>query len=115
MSTNSATTDLAAKACQPCGEDTPPLKGERLQEFRQKLESDWKVVAEHHLERDYKFDDFRQALEFTNRVGEVAEQEQHHPDIYLTWGKVGLKVWTHNIDGLSENDFILAAKVDQKR
>jgi 4a-hydroxytetrahydrobiopterin dehydratase len=91
------------------------LKGEKLAELSGELGKDWHVVNGHHLEKDYSFPDFRQALAFTNRVGELAEKENHHPDIYLTWGKVGLKIWTHNIDGLSENDFILAAKADQAR
>jgi pterin-4a-carbinolamine dehydratase len=71
------------------------------------------VCDEHHLERDYKFADFRQALAFTNKVGELAEQQNHHPDIYLAWGKVKLTLWTHKIDGLTESDFIFAAKVDK--
>ena len=84
-----------------------------LKQLIQELAPGWKVVTEHHLERDFSFADFRKALDFVNRVGDVAETENHHPDIFLTWGKVGLKIWTHAIDGLSENDFILAAKVDQ--
>jgi 4a-hydroxytetrahydrobiopterin dehydratase len=74
---------------------------------------EWHVVDEHHIERDFRFSDFRAALEFTNRVGELAEGEGHHPDIYLAWGKVGVKIWTHKIDGLTESDFILAAKIDR--
>lgn len=74
---------------------------------------EWQVVDEHHIERDYRFSDFRAALDFTNRVGELAEGEGHHPDIYLAWGKVGIKIWTHKIDGLTESDFILAAKIDR--
>ena len=81
----------------------------------QQLEAGWRVANEHHLEKEYTFPDFREALEFTNRVGEMAEKENHHPDIHLAWGKVKLTLWTHNIDGLSENDFILAAKADQAR
>ena len=71
------------------------------------------VIDEHHLEKKYKFSNFRQALAFTNQVGELAETEGHHPDIYLAWGKVKLTVWTHKIDGLTESDFIFAAKVDE--
>src|ERR1051325_1455520 len=109
------TTKLTDQECQSCHKETEPLKGEKLQALRGQLGDDWKVVNEHHLEKEFSFKDFRQALDFTNRVGEVAEQENHHPDIFLTWGKVGLKIWTHNIDGLSENDFILAAKADAVR
>lgn len=77
------------------------------------LQPDWKVVDDHHLERSFKFKNFKEALEFTNAVAKIAEQEQHHPDIYLAWGKVKITLWTHKINGLSENDFILAAKIDK--
>lgn len=73
----------------------------------------WRVVDEHHLEKAYAFDDFRQALDFTNRVGEIAEAEGHHPDVHLGWGRVTLTIWTHKIDGLTESDFILAARADE--
>jgi len=74
---------------------------------------DWKEVDQHHIKRTYEFKDFKQALEFVNKVGELAEREGHHPDLKLSWGKVEVKLYTHNIDGLSENDFIMAAKVDK--
>ena len=70
------------------------------------------VVSEHLLEKEYKFKDFAQALAFTNRIGAVAEEQGHHPDIYLAWGKVGVKLWTHKIDGLTESDFFMAAKIE---
>ncbi len=73
---------------------------------------EWKVVDNHHLEKEYLFKNFRDALEFTNRVGEAAEEMGHHPDIYLSWGKVRLLIWTHKVDGLTEKDFTLAAKCD---
>jgi 4a-hydroxytetrahydrobiopterin dehydratase len=76
------------------------------------LDSAWQVAGEHHLEREFKFKDFRAALTFTNRVGELAEEQNHHPDIFLTWGKVKVTIWTHKIDGLTESDFVLAAKID---
>jgi 4a-hydroxytetrahydrobiopterin dehydratase len=106
-------TDLATKQCTPCEKKTEPLHGERLRELSKELGSEWRVANEHHLERDFKFKDFREALDFTDRVGELAEEQNHHPDIFLTWGRVGLKIWTHNIDGLSQNDFILAAKIGE--
>lgn len=106
-------TQLAREHCQPCSKQTAPLTGEALKDLHHQLDENWQIINEHHLEKNYTFDNFREALAFTNRVGEVAERENHHPDIYLTYGKVGLRLWTHNIDGLSENDFILAAKVDQ--
>lgn len=78
----------------------------------EQLEGDWTLVDEHHLEKTFTFSNFRQALDFTNQVGALAEAEGHHPDIHLAWGKVKLTIWTHKIDGLTESDFILAAKVD---
>jgi 4a-hydroxytetrahydrobiopterin dehydratase len=89
-----------------------PLQGETLQEYVQKLSQGWKVVENHHLDKVFHFPDFVQALDFVNRVGALAESENHHPDITLTYGKVTLTLWTHKIKGLHENDFILAAKID---
>ncbi len=106
-------TDLLHKKCVPCEGGVDPLKGKELQEYYRLLHKGWKIVDEHHLEKEYKFKDFKEALAFTNRVGEIAENEDHHPDISLGWGKVKLTLWTHAIDGLSINDFILAAKSDQ--
>jgi 4a-hydroxytetrahydrobiopterin dehydratase len=106
-------TDLASKTCVPCRGGVPALKGKELASLLGMLGNGWKTINEHHLEKNYAFPDFRQALEFTNRVGELAEQQGHHPDIYLAWGKVILTIWTHAIDGLTESDFILAAKADQ--
>ncbi len=104
--------ELSAKHCVPCTGGVPPLKGAELRSLRSSLGGDWRVVDEHHLAKTYTFDDFRQALAFTNRVGEIAESEGHHPDVHLSWGKVVLTIWTHKIDGLTESDFILAAKAD---
>ena len=75
----------------------------------------WHVVDGHRLVKAYRFPDFAQALAFVNRIGAIAEEQQHHPDIALAWGKVSLEVWTHKIDGLTESDFILAAKCDRER
>jgi len=105
--------DLTKKKCAPCGGAEAPMKGGTIHDYLKELEKGWSVVDEHHLEKDYTFPDFHQALIFTNLVGEVAEKEGHHPDIYLSRGKVKVSIWTHKIDGLSENDFILAAKCDQ--
>lgn len=104
--------DLAAKQCVPCRGGVPPLKGEPLRALEKQV-SDWKVVDEHHLLKTYAFPDFAKALAFVNRVGEIAEEQGHHPDIYLAWGRVDIKTWTHKIDGLTESDFILAAKIDR--
>jgi len=105
--------ELAALSCIPCRGGVPPLKGAELQALSKKLGGSWRVVKEHHLEKEYAFKDFKEALAFTNAVGQIAEREGHHPDIYLAWGKVGLSIWTHKIDGLTESDFVLAAKADE--
>jgi 4a-hydroxytetrahydrobiopterin dehydratase len=104
---------LADKQCVPCKAGAPPLKGPDLARLVGELGGGWQVPAEHHLEKEYRFPDFCEALAFTNRVGELAEAQGHHPDIYLAWGKVKLTVWTHSINGLSESDFVLAAKADR--
>jgi 4a-hydroxytetrahydrobiopterin dehydratase len=104
--------DLASKTCVPCRGGVPPLKGQELANLRQQVPK-WQVVNEHHLTREFKFPDFRAALEFVNRVGELAEQQGHHPDILLGWGRAEITLWTHKIDGLTESDFIMAAKIDQ--
>ena len=102
---------LAQKRCVPCKGGIPPLKGEALKPFAAQVPN-WTIAHEHHLERVWKFPDFAGALEFVNRIGKVAEAEGHHPDIELGWGRVGVKIYTHKIDGLTESDFILAAKLD---
>ena len=106
-------TNLADKKCVPCKGGTQPLEGETLIELSSTLGSEWKAVNEHHLEKEFHFPDFKQALAFTNQVGELAEEEKHHPDMHLSWGKVRIVLWTHIINGLSESDFILAAKIDR--
>ncbi len=103
---------LAEKTCVPCRGGVPPLNGEQIRPLASEV-TDWTVVNNHHIEREFKFPDFKAALAFTNKVGAIAEEQGHHPDIYLAWGKVGVKVWTHKIDGLTESDFIMAAKIDK--
>ena len=105
-------TRLARKTCKPCQGGEPPLKGQQCELLRPQL-PDWEIVEDHHLTRTFKFPDFARALAFVNRVGELAERESHHPDIFLSWGKVRIELHTHKIGGLSENDFILAAKIDK--
>jgi 4a-hydroxytetrahydrobiopterin dehydratase len=105
--------DLARKKCVPCQGGVPPLKGKALKQLLAAVNNNWKLVKQHHLEKEYKFEDFREALDFTNRVGEMAERQNHHPDIHLAWGRVRVVIWTHKIDGLTESDFIFAAKTDQ--
>jgi 4a-hydroxytetrahydrobiopterin dehydratase len=113
MSETDESSALADRECIPCKGGVPPLEGDELQSMSAALGGDWTVVDGHHLEKEYRFDNFRQALAFTNRVGELAEEQGHHPDIYLSWGKVRLDIWTHKIDGLHDSDFILAAKADR--
>jgi len=104
---------LAEKECVPCKGWVAPLKGQNLTQLSGELKEGWRVANEHHLEKEFKFKDFREALAFTNKVGELAEAQGHHPDIYLAWGKVKVTIWTHKIDGLTESDFVLAAKIDR--
>jgi 4a-hydroxytetrahydrobiopterin dehydratase len=104
--------ELAARSCVPCKGGVPPLKGEEIKPLISQLEG-WAVVDGHHLAKTYKFPDFVTALKFVNRVGEIAEKEWHHPDMYLAWGKVRVEIWTHKINGLTESDFVFAAKTDQ--
>jgi 4a-hydroxytetrahydrobiopterin dehydratase len=105
--------ELAKKHCVPCRGGVPPLDAAEVERLLGDLGGDWTAIDNHHLEKSYAFDDFAQALAFANRVGEIAEAEGHHPDIHLAWGRVTLTIWTHKIDGLTESDFILAAKADE--
>lgn len=104
--------DLAAMKCVPCQGGVPPLSRERVKELLAQL-SGWGVEKDHHLIRSFPFPDFVTALAFVNKVGALAEEQGHHPDIYLSWGMVRITTWTHKIDGLTESDFILAAKIDR--
>ncbi len=104
--------DLANKSCIPCSGGVPKLQEDEIAKLHPQV-SDWEVVLGHHLRRVFAFDDFVGALGFVNRIGEVAEAENHHPNISFTWGRVEVEVWTHKIDGLAEGDFVLAAKIDQ--
>lgn len=104
--------ELADKQCVPCRGGVPPLADAAIEKLHAQV-SDWSVVDGHHLARTYTFDDFASALAFVNRVGTVSEEQGHHPDIHLAWGKVRVEIWTHAIDGLTESDFVLAAKVDR--
>jgi len=104
--------DLAQLTCVPCRGGVPPLTPEQILPLEKQVPQ-WDVVNNHHLERQFSFPDFKAALDFVVRVGNLAEEQGHHPDITLAWGKVGITIWTHKIDGLTESDFILAAKVDR--
>ena len=104
--------NLASRECVPCRGGVPPLQGEEISKLSSELPG-WEVVNEHHLKKKYKFEDFREALVFVDRVGELAEEQGHHPDICFGWGWAEITIWTHKIGGLSESDFIVAAKIDQ--
>ena len=107
-----AACSLARKDCAACRGDVPALKGEVLTKFHEQLDG-WDIVEEHHIEKIFKFKNFAVALAFVNRVGELAEQQGHHPWIGFTWGEVEIRLYTHKVSGLTESDFILAAKIDE--
>jgi len=105
--------DLASMECVPCKGGVPPLAHEEIAPYLADLGGGWAVAEDHHLAKEYRFKNFREALAFTNRVGELAEEVGHHPDIELSWGRVKLTIFTHKIGGLHEADFVFAAKADR--
>ncbi len=109
-----AMSELASLECIPCRGGVPPMQEPEITRYADRLGGGWEVVRGHHLRKELRFRDFAEALAFTNRVGAIAEAEGHHPDIELSWGKVVVTIWTHKIDGLTESDFVLAAKIDAK-
>jgi 4a-hydroxytetrahydrobiopterin dehydratase len=102
---------LADKECVPCRGGVPPLAASRAAELLGELGGGWQLDSRGHLAREYVFDDFAGALDFANRVGAIAEDQAHHPDLYVAWGKCRVEIWTHKINGLTESDFYLAAKI----
>ena len=104
---------LHEKKCIPCEGGVPPLNSEEIKPLISQLGDGWEVVEQHHLQRTWGFEDFATALQFVNDAGEICEQEFHHADFELGWGRVKVMIWTHKIDGLTESDFILASKMDQ--
>jgi 4a-hydroxytetrahydrobiopterin dehydratase len=111
VSEDSTTCDLANRKCVPCHGGIPPLGRAESEKFLGELEG-WEVIEAHHLKKSFAFPNFAQALALANRIGAVAEAEGHHPDIRFGWGYLEATLYTHAIDGLSESDFILAAKID---
>jgi 4a-hydroxytetrahydrobiopterin dehydratase len=103
-------TELAEKRCIACRGGVPPLTTEEIEPLQTQLGAQWQVVDSHHLRKEFKFKNFQQALDYVNRVGKMAEEQAHHPDIQLAWGRVQIDIWTHKINGLTESDFIFAAK-----
>ena len=107
--------ELASKSCVPCRGGVPPLKGEELRALWMQLDPAWRVVSEHHLERTFELPDFAASLSLADKIGALAEREGHHPDLLVRWGALGVTIWTHKIDGLTESDFVLAAKCDREQ
>ena len=104
--------ELSKMSCKACQGAVSPLPSQEIHLLIQKLKKGWNLVREHHLEKEYLFKNFAEALAFTNKVGALAEEQGHHPDIYLSYGKIIIKLWTHKVDGLTESDFVFAAKCD---
>ncbi len=105
--------ELSKKKCVPCEGGVPPLNPQQIEVLRQHISPEWKVVDNHHLERTFQFRNFKEAMGFVNMMAAIAEAEGHHPDFCVHYSRVDVQIWTHAIDGLSENDFILAAKIDE--
>ncbi len=103
---------LAQQQCIPCRGGVPPLEGPALETLAEELGGGWRAIDGHHLEKEYRFPNFVTALAFVNRVGGLAEEQNHHPDLFLAWGRVVVRIWTHKIDGLTESDFVFAAKTE---
>lgn len=104
--------ELCHLSCVPCQGGVPALEPEEVQELSAQVK-DWSVVDNHHITKEFAFDNYLDGLDFVNRLATLAEEQGHHPDIHFVWGKVTVDIWTHKIDGLTKSDFILAARVDE--
>jgi 4a-hydroxytetrahydrobiopterin dehydratase len=104
---------LAEQECVPCKGGVPPLSEDESAKLSEHLQEDWQVIDNHHLARSWEFPDFASAMGFTNSLGAICEQQNHHADFELGWGRVRAVIYTHKIDGLTESDFVLAAKFDR--
>lgn len=105
--------DLASKTCFACEGGTPPLEAKQIDEYKKAVDKEWEVLKLHSIKRKFRFEDFKEAMNFVNKVAEIAENEGHHPDIYIFYSIVEIELYTHAVKGLSENDFIMAAKIDR--
>ena len=104
--------DLSKKKCKPCEGGIPPLNEKEVAEYRMQIRDDWKVIENKKLLKEYIFENYRDSMDFVNSVANLAEEEGHHPVMHVFFGRVVIELWTHAIDGLSENDFIMAFKID---
>jgi 4a-hydroxytetrahydrobiopterin dehydratase len=104
---------LADQRCVPCRGGVPPMDETRANELLRELEDGWRLNAAGHLEREYRLQNFTEAMALANKLADVAEQESHHPDLHIAWGKCKVEIWTHKIKGLTESDFYFAAKADR--
>ena len=105
--------ELSEKKCKPCEGGTPPLNESEIAEIKKQIADEWQVAGNKKISKEYKFVNFKHTMDFVNKVAGLAEEEGHHPDMYVSYGKVVIDLWTHAIGGLSENDFIMAAKIDK--
>jgi len=105
--------ELAKKHCVPCRGGVPPLKGKAISELLSQIDRAWRVVGEHHIERRFTFADFASSMAFAGEIGDLAEREGHHPDLLVRWGELLVTLSTHKANGLTESDFVLAAKIDE--
>lgn len=105
-------TCLLHKACVPCKGGVPPLTNEEAHKLLEELEQCWSMNEQGHLYKEYKLSDFMSAVDLVNKIARLSEEEAHHPNLTISWGFVIVEIWTHKINGLTESDFILAAKID---
>jgi 4a-hydroxytetrahydrobiopterin dehydratase len=106
-------TELAKKKCVPCEGGVSPLEPEQIKEYQKEVHKDWEVLDNTKIKRDFAFVNFIQTMEVANKIADIAEEQGHHPDMHISYGKLQVELWTHAINGLSENDFILASKIDK--
>ena len=104
---------LTDKDCVPCQGGVPPLEAKVANKLLTEIGNGWKINESGHLYKSFKFKDFMSAINYANKIAELAENEAHHPDLTIAWGRCDIEIWTHKINGLTESDFILAAKIDK--
>lgn len=105
--------DLSKKKCIPCEGGIAPLDSKEVAEYRKQIQADWKITENKKISREYSFVNYKHTMDFVNKVANLAEKEGHHPVMHVHYGKVFIELWTHSIDGLSENDFIMASKIEK--